>query len=125
MRLRLGVVLRVFTIAMFGISIFLWIPIPKIPLEPEMPKYLIHPFFMLELISLLSTVIVWVIAALISLHNLARNGNLNIFEKDFLRRKVVFLIISEINVIQLEKSENSQFLLLKDNFFGRYTETFY
>ena len=33
----------------------------------------------------------------------ARNGNLNVFEKDFLRRKAVFLITSEIECYTVRK----------------------
>jgi len=53
---------------MFGISIFLWIVLPQIPIIQGTPVYLQHPLFMLELFSLLSTVIVWIMAMLISLY---------------------------------------------------------
>ena len=58
----------VYTIIMFGISIFLWIVLPQIPIMPGTPVYLQHPLFMLELFSLLSIVIVWIVAMLISLY---------------------------------------------------------
>jgi len=58
----------VYTMIMFGISICLWIVLPQIPIMPETPVYLQHPLFMLELFSLLSTVIVWIMAMLISLY---------------------------------------------------------
>jgi hypothetical protein len=53
---------------MFGISICLWIVLPQIPIMPETPVYLQHPLFMLELFSLLSTIIVWIMAMLISMY---------------------------------------------------------
>jgi len=76
---------------MFGISIFLWIPMARVPLVPGMPKYLIHPFFMLELVSLLLTLIAWVIATLISLYNLARK-RLSITSSITQNWPVVFLV---------------------------------
>ena len=72
--MRLEIVPCIFTILMFGLSIFLWIPMNGIRLVPETPLYLTHPLFTLELVSLLSTVIAWVIAALISVYNLVRKG---------------------------------------------------
>jgi hypothetical protein len=57
---------------MFGISIFLWIVLPQIPLVSGTPVYLQHPLIMLELFSLLSTVIVWIMVTLISLYSLVK-----------------------------------------------------
>lgn len=55
------IISQVYTIIMFGTSIFLWIFLPRIPIMMETPICLQHPLFMLELLSLLSTAIVWIV----------------------------------------------------------------
>lgn len=65
-------VLQVYTISMFAVSIFLWIFLPWIPLISGTPGYLADPLFTLELFSMVSTGIVWVMTGLISLHSLRK-----------------------------------------------------
>ena len=69
------VVPQVFTIIAFGASIFLWLFLPTVVIDPSMegiPLYSIHPLFTLEFYLLLSTAIVWFIAFLFSLYNMRK-----------------------------------------------------
>jgi len=69
------VVPQVYTIIAFGASIFLWLFLPTVVIDPSMegiPLYSIHPLFTLEFYLLLSTAIVWFIAFLFSLYNMRK-----------------------------------------------------
>ena len=69
------VVPMVYTIVSFGASISLWRYLPSVTLLPSMegiPFGLIHPYFIAELFFMLSTVVVWVMAMLISLYKIRR-----------------------------------------------------
>lgn len=66
---------KVYTILAFGASILLWPYVSSVALGPSMegvPCGLIHPYFTAELFLMMSTVVVWVTAILISLHNLRK-----------------------------------------------------
>lgn len=70
-----SVIPQVYTIIAFGASMLLWPFVSSVALMPSMegtPLYLIHPFFTAELFLMLFTVIVWVVAMLISLHDLRK-----------------------------------------------------
>jgi len=62
----------IYTVIAFGASIFLWSFLPSIILLEGMPLYLAHPYFTAELFFMLSTLIVWVVAMLFSLHNIRK-----------------------------------------------------
>jgi len=52
---------ELYTVIVLGISILLWVLIPRIAINWDIPVFLQHPLFMLEFLSLLSTAIVWII----------------------------------------------------------------
>lgn len=67
----------VYTIIAFGASILLWSPSSRVPIMPSAkgtPLYSVHPYFTAELLLMLSIVIVCVMAMLISLYSLRRQG---------------------------------------------------
>ena len=67
----------VYTIIVFGASILLWSPSSRVPIMPSAkgtPLYSLHPYFTAELLLMLSTVTVCVMAMLISLYSLRRQG---------------------------------------------------
>jgi len=69
--------IMVYTIIAFGASILLWSPSSRVPIMPSAkgtPLYSLHPYFTAELLLMLSTVIVCVMAMLISLYSLRRQG---------------------------------------------------
>lgn len=83
---------------MFGIAIYLWKFWPgAIEFAPTgVPVYLIDPLSAIELFSMASTGIVWVITGLISLHNIRRRGIWDIAEnvaENFLVVSLAFVTI--------------------------------
>lgn len=70
--MKYSIISQVYTIIMFGTSIFLWIFLPRISIMVETPICLQHPLFMLELLSLLSTAIVWIVTLPIFLYSLVK-----------------------------------------------------
>lgn len=69
--------IMVYTIIAFGASILLWSPSSRVPIMPSAkgtPLHSLHPYFTAELLLMLSTVIVCVMAMLISLYSLRRRG---------------------------------------------------
>lgn len=70
--MKYTIISQVYTIIMFGTSIFLWIFLTPIPIMMETPICLQHPLFMLELLFLLSTAIVWIVTLPIFLYSLMK-----------------------------------------------------
>jgi len=61
---------EVYTLVAFGMSIFLWLYVPRVPLGPSMDGVLlgfVHPYFTAEFFLMVSTIAVWTVALLIFL----------------------------------------------------------
>ena len=83
---NLIVIPQIYTIVAYGFSVYLWALIPQVPLPEGIPFYLIHPYFTAELFLMISTLIVWAIALIVSLIyslkqgiSITRNVSQNLF----------------------------------------------
>ncbi|MGB9694233.1 MAG: hypothetical protein ACPLYF_05255 [Fervidobacterium sp.] len=71
---RATIVAQIYTIIAYGFSIYLWSLIPQVGLLEGIPFYLVHPYFTAELFLMMSTLIVWTIALIISLIDSLKQG---------------------------------------------------
>lgn len=63
---RAVIVAQIYTIIAYGFAIYLWTLIPQVVLLEGIPFYLMHPYFTAELFLMMSTLVVWIIALIIS-----------------------------------------------------------
>jgi len=77
--MRRLVIPEVYTIVSFAVAIGLWAVFPRVTLVETEPLYLTHPFFMVELFTMASTVAIWLIAGVLFIDSL-RTRNIRVVD---------------------------------------------